>query len=183
MDHLSETNQSAKPSETRNCNNEKEKGFSEDFKMKPQSPEKVSINSHEVTCTHNAYLPIQKSSANLISHNSNLHQARINNPSRIIFGQININSIRNKFQQLIYIVNNVIDILMVSETKLDDTFPTSQFLMQGYLTPFRKDRTSKGGGMLLYVREDVPCKIIKTEIDAYYEGFFIEINLRKKVVT
>ena len=52
--------------------------------------------------------------------------------------------------------------------------------MQGYLTPFRKDRTTKGDGMLLYVREDVPCKIIKTEIDAYYEGFFIEINLRKK---
>ena len=148
--------------------------------MKSQSPEKVSINSHEVTCTHNAYLPIQKSSANLISNNSNLHQARINNPSRIIFGQININSIRNKFAQLIYIVSNEIDILMVSETKLDDTFPTSQFLMQGYSTPFRKDRTSKGGGILLYVREDIPCKIIKTETDAYHEGFFIEINLRKK---
>ena len=99
---------------------------------------------------------------------------------QIIFGQININSIRNKFEQPIYIVNNEIDILMVSETKLDDTFPTSQFLMQGYSTPFRKDRTSKGGGILLYVREDIPCKIIKTETDAYHEGFFIEINLRKK---
>ena len=125
-------------------------------------------------------MPIQKSPANLINNSSNLHQVRINNPSRIIFSQININSIRNKFEQLIYIVNNEIDILMVSETKLDDTFPTSQFLMQGYLTPFRKDRTTKGDGMLLYVREDVPCKIIKTEIDAYYEGLFIEINLRKK---
>ena len=69
---------------------------------------------------------------------------------------------------------------MLSETKLDDTFPTSQFLMQGYSTHFRKDRTSKGGGILLYIREDIPCKIIKTETDAYHEGFFIEINLRKK---
>ena len=69
---------------------------------------------------------------------------------------------------------------MVSETKLDDTFPKSQFLMQGYSTPFRNDRTSKGGGIILYVREDIPCKIIKAETDAYYEGFFIEINLRKK---
>ena len=75
-----------------------------------------------MTCTHNAYLPLQKSLENLINNSSNLHQARINNPSRIIFGQININSIRNKFEQLIYIVNNEIDILMVSETKLDDTF-------------------------------------------------------------
>ena len=125
-------------------------------------------------------MPIQKSPANLINNSSNLHQVRINNPSRIIFSQININSIRNKFEQLIYIVNNEIDILMVSETKLDGTFPKSQFLMQGYSTPFIKGQTSKGGGILLYIKEDVPCKIIKTEIDAYYEGFIIEINLRKK---
>ena len=156
------------------------KGFSEDFKIKPQSPEKVSINSHEITCTHNAYLPIQKSTANLINNNSNLHQARINNPSRIIFGHINIKSIRNEFEQLIYIVNNEIDILMISETRLDDTFPTSQFLMQCYSTHFRKDQTTKGSGIRLYVREDVPCKITKTEIDACYEGFLIETNLRKK---
>ena len=69
---------------------------------------------------------------------------------------------------------------MVSETKLDDTFPTSQFLMEGYSTPFRNNRTSKGGSILLYFREDILCKIIETETDAYYQGFFIEINLRKK---
>ena len=83
-------------------------------------------------------------------------------------------------EQLLYIVNNEVDILMVSETKLDDLFPTSQFLMQGYSTPFRKGWISTGGGLLLYVREDIPYKIIKTETDTYYEGFFIEINLRKK---
>ena len=43
---------------------------------------------------------------------------------------------------------------MVSETKLDDTLPASQFLMQGYSIPFRKDRASKGGGILLYQRRD-----------------------------
>ena len=41
--------------------------------MKPQPPEKVSINSHEVACTHDAYLSIQKSPANLINNNSSLH--------------------------------------------------------------------------------------------------------------
>ena len=50
--------------------------------------------------------------------------------------------------------------------------------MQGYSTPFRKDRTSKGGCILLYVRENIPCKIIKPETDAYYKGFFIEIKRR-----
>ena len=121
--------------------------------MKPQSPEHFSINSHEVTCTQNTYIPTQNCPSNLTNNNSNLHQVRINNQSRITFGQINTNSTRNKFEQLSYIVNNKIDILMVSETKLDDTYPTSQFLMQGYSIPFRKEQTSKGGGRLLYVRE------------------------------
>ena len=72
--------------------------------------------------TQNVYLPIQISPSNLTISKSNLHQVRINNPSRIFFGQININSIRNKFQQLIYIATNKADSLMVSETKLDDMF-------------------------------------------------------------
>ena len=46
--------------------------------MKPQSPEKVSINSYEVT--QNAYLPIQNCLSNLTDHNSNIHQVRINKP-------------------------------------------------------------------------------------------------------
>ena len=65
---------------------------------------------------------------------------------------------------------------MVFETKLDNTFPISQFLMQGYSAPFRKDRTSKAGGILLYVREDIPRKIIKTETDAYHEGFSLKLT-------
>ena len=37
-----------------------------------------------------------------------------------------------------------------------------------------------GGGILLFFREDIPCKIIKTGCDADFEGIFVEINLRKK---
>ena len=55
LEHLSKPNRSTKSSEARNCKNEKKKKvFSEDFKMKPQSPEKVSINCHKVICTQNA---------------------------------------------------------------------------------------------------------------------------------
>ena len=96
--------------------------------MKPQSLEKVSINFNEVT--QKAYLPIQKRPSNLTNSNSNLYQVRINNPSRIMYGRINLTSMRNTFEQLIYIDNNETDILMLSEIILVDTFPTSQFLMQ-----------------------------------------------------
>ena len=63
---------------------------------------------------------------------SNLHRVRVENPWRIIFGQINVNSIRNKFDLLMNIVKNEIDILMVWETKTDNSFPISQFTMTGY---------------------------------------------------
>ena len=99
--------------------------------MEPQSPENVSINSPEVTCIQNSFLPIQNCPSNLTNSNSNFYQVTTNNPSRIKFGLININSIRNKLEQLTYIVNNEIDVLMVSESKLDDMFPTSQLSVQG----------------------------------------------------
>ena len=46
---------------------------------------------------------------------STLHRAMIENPSRIIFRQININSIRNKFDLLKNVIKNEIDILMISD--------------------------------------------------------------------
>ena len=69
---------------------------------------------------------------------------------------------------------------MISETKIGSSFPIFQFAMTGYSIPFRRDRTSHGGGILLLVREDIPFKIIKTDCDADIEGIFVEINLRKK---
>ena len=60
----------------------------------------------------------------------------INNINRFISGQLNINSMRNKFEQRSTIVNSKIDILMISETKLDETFPATQFLLQGFCMPF-----------------------------------------------
>ena len=55
-------------------------------------------------------------------------------------------------------IQDNIDILLVSETKLDDTFPVGQFYIDGYLTPYRFDRTSRGCGILLYIREDIPSR-------------------------
>ena len=71
---------------------------------------------------------------------------------------------------------------MVSETKIDDTLPLAQFCVEGYSTPYRLDRTCKGGGLLLYVRDDIPSEQIKSKFieNEAFEGFFAEINLRKK---
>ena len=76
---------------------------------------------------------------------SNLHRVRTESPSNIIFGQSNINSIRNKFDVLMKIIKNEIALLMISETKIDNSFPISQFTMTGYSIPFKLDQTSHGG--------------------------------------
>ena len=54
-----------------------------------------------------------------------------------------------------------------------------QFLLDGYTAPYRSDRNSIGGGILVYVREDVPSKLTSVNFQNR-EGFFQEINLRKK---
>ena len=49
----------------------------------------------------------------------------IKNMNTIIFGHLNINSIRNKFDLFVDLVKSKIDIILVSETKIDKTFPNS----------------------------------------------------------
>ena len=95
---------------------------------------------------------------------------------KTIVGHLNINSIKNKFDFLAQQVKGYIDILMISETKLDESFPVSQFLIDGYIVPFRFDRNGNGGGILLYIREDIPSKLLSIYQDI--EGFSVEINLR-----
>ena len=57
-----------------------------------------------------------------------IKKARIRNPNKIIIGNLNINSLPNKFEQLKDIVMQHIDILVLT----DDTFPTAQFLVNGF---------------------------------------------------
>ena len=87
-----------------------------------------------------------------------LTNIRLKNRNGPIIGQLNINSIRNRFDFLCSEISPSLDILLVSETKLDDSFPTEQFLMSNLCKPYRLDRCSNGGGLLLYIREDIPSR-------------------------
>ena len=99
-----------------------------------------------------------------------------------MIGHININSIRNKFEMLSNSIKGNLDILMISETKLDSTFPSNQFTIEGYAAPIRFDRNGRGGGIILYIREDIPARLLKTSLPKDFEGFFVELNLRKKKI-
>ena len=70
---------------------------------------------------------------------------------------------------------------MICETKLDSSFTKAQLYMKSYSKPYRLDRTSKGGGIILYVWEDIPSKLINSScIDHGKEYFLVELNLRKQ---
>ena len=68
----------------------------------------------------------------------------------------------NKFEILVQQVTNNADIL-ISETKLDNSFPEGQFLIPGYSSTYRFDRNCQGGGIMLYVMEDIPSKLLSIE--------------------
>ena len=109
-----------------------------------------------------------------------LRDIRVKNVNRIMIGTLNINSLRSKFEELKVIVDNYFDILLIQETKLDPSFPEAQFHINGYKTPYRQDRNSFGGGIIIYVREDIPSKLLnKHSFTKNVEGLFVEINLRK----
>ena len=108
-----------------------------------------------------------------------LKTLRLSNVDRIIVAQINVNSVRNKFDALMTGIQNRVYILLMSETKPDEIFPTRQFSFEGFTSPYRLDRNGFGVGLLAYVREAIPSKLIKTELSDS-EGFFIERNLRNK---
>ena len=75
----------------------------------------------------------------------------------IIIGYLNIKSIRNKFAFLPAIYKYV-HIFTIAESKLYDSFKTSQFLIEGFSKPFRYDRNRCAGGLMIYAREGVPIR-------------------------
>ena len=73
--------------------------------------------------------------------------------------------------------------LIVTETELDSTFPSSQFMIYGYSEPYPFDRNRNGSGVLIYIQEKIPSKLLgDRNLPHDIEGIFAELNLRKKEV-
>ena len=68
-----------------------------------------------------------------------------------------------------------IDVLLISETKIGKP-PTSQFLMDVFSSPYRLDRNANGSGILVYLKNNIITKLLKTR-NLSNEAIFIEMNL------
>ena len=63
--------------------------------------------------------------------------ARVSDVNRLIFGYLNINSLRNKFNFLFEQIKGYTDAFMLWESKLDVSFSQGQFLIDGFHSPLR----------------------------------------------
>ena len=94
---------------------------------------------------------------------------------------ININSLRNKFDILTNSVSEYIDVVMISETKLDHTCPHALYHLKNFSNPSRLDRNSHGSGILVYIRDNIPCNLVK--FDQKFENLKVSLlnwNCRRK---
>ena len=99
-------------------------------------------------------------------------KVRVNN--KLIIGNLNINSFAGKFDKLKLMVQHKVDILVLTETKIDSSFLNQQFHNEGFCFSYRLNRNKHGGGVLVYIREDIPSKILKkTILPNDTEGIFI----------
>ena len=100
---------------------------------------------------------------------SSLTKLRSKYIKNLFFAHVNINSIRNKFDYVHDILsNNLIDMLAISETKLDDSFTNQQFVCTGF-NIHRYDYTGRSGGIMVFIRNDIPHRR-RTDLECSMHG-------------
>ena len=110
-----------------------------------------------------------------------LEAKRTNSSKELLLCHLNINSIQNKFDELVDVIHKLkAHIIFIGETKIDSTYPNSQFYIPGY-SLFRKDRKKGGGGILAFVSAVIPCK--RLNFNRTYkciEAIALEITVGRK---
>ena len=101
------------------------------------------------------------------------------NHNKLIFSTLNINSVPNKLDDIRITIADFVDILVITEIKLDQSFPESQFFINKSPKPFRKDRNRHGGRLWMYIKEDIPQKELSFNLPSEIEIIIIELNINK----
>ena len=79
---------------------------------------------------------------------------------------------------------NLVDLLFLSETKLDESYKSSQFCLKGFSKPLRSDRNRNGGGLMLIVRSDIACRRlneVELLVPKPIESLIVEVMIKKEM--
>ena len=100
-----------------------------------------------------------------------LHDLRFKYPKNLLSGYLNVNSRRNKIHDLRLIISDVpSDYFLISESKLDNSFPNLQLTINNYEIMARRNRDKHGGGLNEFVRKGFIYKRLRK-----YEPLNIEV--------
>ena len=108
---------------------------------------------------------------------------RIANTNNPMISHLNVNHLRNKICEIRELTRRLYpNVLAISETKIDTSFPNAMFTIDEYYNPadFRKDRDGNGGGLLIYIKKGTPCKRLKTYEEANIESICFEITIKSR---
>ena len=106
-----------------------------------------------------------------------LQEDKLKHRKTPLIGYLNINSLRNKITDLMVIMKTLsLNYLILSETKIDESFPTSQFNIEGYGIRARRDRDKFGGGLIEFVRRGLICKRLRDYEPKYSECLCSELS-------
>ena len=79
-----------------------------------------------------------------------------------------------------------VDVLILTETKLDDTIPDNMIKIEGYHNPVRCDRFRSGrngGGTLVYIADHLVFEQKKDLQLEYFEHLWVDIKIQSKIIS
>ena len=97
--------------------------------------------------------------------------------NKLVIAHLNINSLTNKVELLTEKAKANADILLISGTKIDESFPDIQFNINSFNKPYRVDHNEKRGGIMLLFRKDFPVKVLS--VDNGNEICYVEVIPKK----
>ena len=110
-----------------------------------------------------------------------LKELRLNNLKNILFAYLNINSVRNKFENVCCLLADKVDVVTITETKRDSSFPTNQFLIKGFQEPLWLDINRNSGGLLIYIKSSLPAKTLYNyTLPSDIQAIPFKLNLKKR---
>ena len=98
-----------------------------------------------------------------------------------LIGYLYINSLRNKIIDVRELIGRLqLDYFVISETKLDSSFPSAQFHIGDYEIRNRRDRNKSGGGLTEFVEKGIITKRPEDLETNLSETIGTEITISKK---
>ena len=110
-----------------------------------------------------------------------MYESRLKYPRTPLIGYLNINSLRNKIVDVREVFGKLqLDFFVLSEAKLDDSFPSAQFYIENFEIRNWRDRDKNGGELIEFVRNGFITKKIKEYETKVRETIASEFTISKK---